>query len=110
MGIADDKRDAREGSEFFRGALSITAGDEDFGNGVLGVDFSDGVAGLRVGGGSDGAGVDDDEFGVVRRSRDCAAAIEELAFDSGAIGLGGATSELFDVKGGHCSTNSRKKI
>ena len=29
------------------------------------------------------------------------AAIEELALDGGAVGLGGAAAELFDVKGGH---------
>lgn len=30
-----------------------------------------------------------------------AAAIEELAFECGAVRLGGATAELLDVEGGH---------
>jgi len=102
VGIADNERDAREGRKFFRGALSVTAGDKDFGGRILRVNFANGIAGLCIGGGSDGAGVDDDELGVLRRSRRGAAAIKELAFDGGAVGLGGATAELFDVEGRHC--------
>jgi len=101
VGIADNERDAREGRKLFRGALSVTAGDKDFGGRILRVNFANGIAGLCIGGGSDGASVDDDELGVLRRSRRGAAAIKELAFDGGAVGLGGATAELFDVEGRH---------
>ena len=66
VGIADDEGDAGEGGEFFGCALGITAGYEDFGGRVLSVNFADGVAGLGVGGGSDGAGVYDDEFRALR--------------------------------------------
>lgn len=101
VGIADDEGNAREGGKFFRSTLGVTACDEDFGGGILRVDFADSVAGLRVGRGCNGAGVDYHEFGVVRRGGGDAAAIEELAFDRGAVGLGGAAAELFDVEGGH---------
>ena len=101
VGIADDERDTGEGRKFFGGALGVTTGDKDFGGRILRVDFANGIAGLCVGGGSDGAGVDDDELGVLRRSRGGAAAIKELAFDGGAVGLSGATAELFDVEGRH---------
>ena len=30
-----------------------------------------------------------------------AATFEELAFDGGTVGMGGAAAELFDVEGGH---------
>jgi len=65
VGIADNERDAGEGGKFFGGALGVTTGHEDFGGGILRMDFADGVAGLRVGRGGDRAGVDDDELGVV---------------------------------------------
>ena len=67
MGVADDKRDTGERSEFFGSALRIAARDQDFCRRILRVYFADGVAGLGVGGGSDRAGVDDDEFGFFRR-------------------------------------------
>ena len=38
-----------------------------------------------------------------------AAAIEELAFQGGAIGLRGAAAELLDVEGGHDSTKRSEK-
>src|SRR5260221_6306423 len=101
VGIADNERDAGESGQFFGGALGVTAGDENFGGGILRVDFANGIAGLRVGGGCDGAGVDDDELGGLRRSRGCAAAVQELALDGSAVGLGGAAGELFDVESGH---------
>jgi len=108
--IADDEGDAGESGEIFGGALGVTAGNENFGGGILRVDFADGVAGLRVGGGGDGAGVDDDEFGVLRGGRGSTAAVEELALDGGAVGVGGAAAELFDVEGGHDARKAYEKI
>ena len=101
VGIANDEGDARKGGDFFGGALGVAAGDENFCGGILRVDFADGVASLCVCGGGDGAGVDDDEFGVLRRRCSGAAAVEELALDGGAVGLCGAAAELFDVERRH---------
>ena len=101
VGIADNEGDAGEGRKFFGGALGVTAGDEDFGGGILRVNLANCIAGLCVSGGRDGAGVDDDELGVLGRSRGSTAAVKELAFDGGAVGLGSAAAKLFDVKGGH---------
>ena len=67
--------DAGEGGHIFGGALGVAAGGDYFGRGILGVDFADGVAGLRISGGGDRTGVDDDELGSVRRSRKRATAI-----------------------------------
>ncbi len=63
--------------------------------------LANGVASLSVGGGRDGAGVDDDDVGGGRRGGGGAATVEQLAFDGGAIGLGGAATELFDEESGH---------
>jgi len=81
MRIADNPGDAGERGELFGGALGVAAGDDDAGGGVCGVKLSDGVAGLRVGGGGDRAGVHDNE--VSGRGFGCggATAIEQLALD-----------------------------
>ena len=101
MGVADNERDAGENGEFFRSALGVAACDENPGRGILEMNFANGVAGLCVGGGCDGAGVDDDEFGVLWGGGWRAAAVTELALDRGTVGLGGAAAELFDVEGRH---------
>ena len=101
MGIADDPGDAGEGGEFIGGALGVAAGDDDAGGGVGGVEFADGVASLGIGCGCYGAGVDDDDVGACGFERGSEAAIEELAFEGGAVSLGGAAAELFDVERGH---------
>jgi hypothetical protein len=68
---------------------------------VLGVDFADGVAGLGVGGGRYCAGVQDYYGGGGGIWSGGEAAIEELALEGGAVGLGGAAAELLDVEGSH---------
>ncbi len=81
--------------------MGVAAGDDKAGGGILGVEFADRVAGLGIGGGGYSAGVEDDDGGGGRIGGRGAAAVEELAFESGAIGLGGAAAELLDVEGGH---------
>jgi len=65
------------------------------------VEFANGIAGLRIGSGGDGAGVEDDDVGRSRVRGERKAAIAKLAFDGRAVGLCGAAAELFDVKGAH---------
>ena len=65
------------------------------------MDFSYGIAGLGVGGGGDRTSVQHDDTGGPRIVRGGAAAIQELAFEGGAISLRSAAAELLDVKGGH---------
>ena len=72
------------------------------------------VAGLRawilgIGGGGNGAGVNDDYVGRGGIGGGQASAITQLALDRGAVGLGGAAAELFDVKGGHLLEQRQKK-
>ena len=77
------------------------ASNDHAGGGAGGVKFADGVAGLSIGCGGDRAGVQHhnvSSFGGLRRR---AAAVEELALDGGAVGLGGPAAELFDEEGGH---------
>ncbi len=101
MGIADDPGDAGESGKFFRSTLGVAACDNEADGGVGGVELSNGFAGLSIGGGSDGAGVEDDDIGGCGRGGGGAAAIQQLALEGGAIGLGGAAAELFDKESRH---------
>lgn len=101
VGVADDERDTGKGREFFRSALSVTAGDENLCGRILRVDLANGVAGLGVGRRGNGASVDDDEFGVGGGRRGRASTVAELALDGGAVSLSGAAAELFNVEGRH---------
>lgn len=99
--VANDVGDAGEGGEFFGSALGVTARDDDAGGGVVGMQFANGFTRLGIRGGSDGAGIEDDNVGSVGGIGERAAPLEELALNGGAVSLSGAAAELFDVEGGH---------
>lgn len=99
--ITDDVGDAGECSEFLRGALGVAAGDYNAGGRIGDMELTDSIAGLGVGSGSDGAGVEDDDVSGFDGTGQGAATLEELAFDGVAVGLSGAASELFDEEGAH---------
>jgi len=101
VGIADDPGDTGENGKVFRGALGVASGNDHAGAWISGVDFADGVAGLSVGGGGDGASIENNDVRRRAIERDAAALVPQLALDSGAVGLCGATAELFDVESGH---------
>jgi hypothetical protein len=103
MGVADDEGDAREGRDFFWGALGITAGYEDACGGIGSVDFAYGIASLGVSGSGDGACVKNDDVGCGRIGRKNAALFAELPLNGRAIGLSGAASELLDKECAHGS-------
>jgi hypothetical protein len=101
VGIANDPGYAGESGEIFRGALGVTAGDNEASAGILRVDFTDSVAGLSIGGRGDGASVYDNEVSGGCFGRGNIAAREQLAFEGGAVGVGGAATELLNVKSRH---------
>lgn len=101
MGIADNPRNTGKRGEFLGSALGVAAGDDEEDGRILRVNLSNGVAGLGIGGSGYGAGVEDDDGRRGRVGGGGKAAIEELAFDGGAVGLRGAAAELLDEEGGH---------
>src|ERR1700752_2060173 len=101
MRIADDLGDAGDGGVFLGGALGVASGDDDLGVGILAVDAADGGAGIVIGGGGDGAGIEHDEFGAGGGGRARESLLLKLALDRGAVGLGGAASEILDVESCH---------
>ena len=99
--ITDDLGDAGEGGDFLGGALGVASGDDDLGAGILAMDAADGGAGIVIGGGGDGAGIEHDEFSAVGSSGAFESLLLELALEGGAVGLGGAASEVLDVESCH---------
>ena len=101
VGVAHDVGDAREGGELFGGALGVAAGNDDAGSRVVSMKLTDGVTSLGVGGSGYGASIQDHDVGRGGGASWGAATVEELAFDGGPIGLGGAAAELLNIKGRH---------
>ena len=99
--ISDDEIYARQRSDFFRSTLRVAAGDDDSGIGILPAHSSNGGSRILIRSRGHGAGVKNDERGIggIRRARQ--SALGELALESGAIRLGGATAEVFDEESGH---------
>jgi len=100
VGVANDATDAGQGGDFRGSTLSVTSGDDDFSQRILALHAADGGAGILIGGMRNRAGVQDYEVGVGRGGAGQAAGFE-LAFERGAVGLGGAASEIFDVVSAH---------
>jgi hypothetical protein len=99
--IANDPGHTGKSCEVFRGALGVTAGDDDTSSGILSVDFVDGVAGLSIGGSGDRTGVYDYEIRPGCFGDGAATALEQLALKGGAVRLGGAAAKLLNVEGLH---------
>jgi hypothetical protein len=85
---------------FFGGTLGVAAGDNDACGMILRADFSDGAPGLRVSGSRNSAGVYNHDI-CCAFGRRGVAALQQLHFEGGAIGLRGATSKLLNVKSRH---------
>ena len=96
MGVADHPFDAGQGGEFVRGALGVAAGHQDAGPGILAVHAADGLADVVVGGGGDGAGVEDDQVGGGALGRGVQPLGGEQRFQSRAIRLRGPAAEIVD--------------
>ena len=65
------------------------------------MDAADGGARVLIGRCGDGAGIQDDDFGLDGGGGALQPATEQLALDGGAIGLGRAASEVLDMISRH---------
>jgi hypothetical protein len=65
------------------------------------MNLANGVASLSVGRRRNGAGVDDDNFGITRTLCKRTAPLQQLAFYSGAVGLCRSATKLLNVEGTH---------
>jgi CheY-like chemotaxis protein len=97
VAVADDGVDFGESGEFLRGALGVTAGDDDASLGVLAANAAEPGAGLAIGFRGDATGVYDDNIcrrKVLGRNK---AAMAQIGGNGLAIGAAGAAPKVFDV-------------
>ncbi len=99
--VSDDEAHARQRRQFFRSALRIAAGDQNSRLGIFAVNAANGGTRVLIGGGGHRACVQDNHFGLDGSAGALHAAVEQLALDGRAIGLGRAASEVLHMISGH---------
>jgi len=99
--VADDMSYARQPCDLFGGALRVATGDDNAGLRIPALNAADGRARILIGGSGDGTSIeyDDGSLAGIRGARETE--FLELAFESGAVGLGGAATEILYVISGH---------
>jgi hypothetical protein len=99
--IADDETDALEPGDFFGRTLRITSGDDNASCWIATFYAANRSSRILVGGGGDGAGVEHDHFGVVRRNAARKAAFQQLALNRRAVCLRRTAPEVLDKETAH---------
>ena len=103
VGVADDETDAGQRRNLFGRALRIATRHHDSRPRILSPDAPDGGARILIRACGHGASVHHDD-GSLRWSRGaCHPALLELAFESGAVSLSGATAEILYIVSRHDS-------
>src|SRR6202045_2183546 len=101
MRISHHPGHARKRGNFLRGPLGITARHHDLCHGVFAMDTANRGASVLIGGGGDGAGIQDDHVGFLGRLSLREALCRKLTFQGGPIRLGGAAAKTLYKKSGH---------
>ena len=100
--VAENQGDAGDGGKGLGVDLGIAAGDDDAASGMETAGAADEIARLAVGGGGDGAGVDDDQLGPGLERDDGPAGRGQAFFKGGRFELVGLAAEGGDSGGtGH---------
>lgn len=100
MRVADHCGHTPQRGNLLWSTLGVASGDDDLGFGVLPLNAADGSPSILIGRVRDRTSVQDDQIGV-RRWRVIESPLFELALERRAVGLGGATPEIFHVIGRH---------
>ena len=101
--VADYLADAGQGGDFFWRTLRIAAGDYDLSLWVLTMDAADSGAGVLVGRGRYGAGVEDYQPCFRCFPGAFQSVFPQLALDGSAVRLGSTASEIRHVESRHIS-------
>ena len=101
MRIAHYETNSRQRSNFLWRSLRVATGDDDLRLRILPAHASNRGARILVGGRRHRTRIDDYDGSLLRRISPSQAALFELAFESRAIRLRGATAEIFYVITGH---------
>jgi hypothetical protein len=101
MRISDYSRHTRQGGNFLRRALRVTAGHHDLAIGILALNSPNGGARVLVGGRGYGTCIEYDNVGGIQSGCCFQATFAELALYSGAVGLRRSTAKILYVKARH---------
>ena len=99
--ISDDEVHAWQGCDLIGGSLGVTSGHYDSGVGILAANSADGGAGILVCARCYRARIQHYNRSLRGAGGASQALLFELAFESGAIGLRGATAKILYKKSGH---------
>ncbi len=98
MRIPNHPGDAGQLGELLGGALGVAAGNKDAGVGAAPVDPPDRLAQLIVGGGGDGARIQDHQIGFLELAGGLHSPGGQARFQGGAVGLRGSAPKRFYEK------------
>jgi CheY-like chemotaxis protein len=101
VGITHYPTHPRDRGQFFRRSLRVATSDENAAPGIFPAHATDRGPCVLVRALRDGAGIEDDHFGIARRGSAFHSALQELALERGAVSLGGAAAKILYVEAGH---------
>src|SRR4051794_13608768 len=110
MRVANHHRHARKLHQLFRRTLRITAGDHDTSIGILAMNSANDLPHFVIGSCSDSAGVQNHKLGGLMVRRRLESMLSEQRFNSCAISLRRAATEVCDVKRAHTSLSNYRRI
>jgi hypothetical protein len=99
--ITDDYTYSRKLRQFLRSTLRVTACNKDLRLGIMPVDAADAGPNILIGRCGNGAGVENNDRGLVSNGGPVEPAFEQFMLDRCAVGLGGTTAEVFNEEAGH---------
>ena len=101
MGISDYSCDPGQSSNFLRRPLCVTPGHYNLAGGIRALNSANSRARVLVGCGGDGAGIQNDDIGLLQSSCCFQPALEELALYSSPVSLRRSTAKILYVKARH---------
>src|SRR5437762_13516287 len=101
--VADHAGDAGQRGNFFRSALRVATGDNNFAVRIGAMNAADRGTSILIRSGGNGAGVQNHELGIGGAGCALEPTIFELTLERGAISLCRPATEILDVKTGHRS-------
>src|SRR5260370_11448900 len=108
--VADHPGHSGQGSNFFRSALGVAAGDQNFRVRVSAMYAANRGTRVLIGGSGDGAGIQYNQISVSGRTGVVQTSVGKFALDGGAICLRGATGKILQQEARYCrilTTKSR---
>src|SRR5215469_18071368 len=98
MRVADDASNSAKRGNLSRRPLRVTSGNHDLAAGIFAAEAPNGGPRILFSGGRNRASVENHPFCRVQTGGTVQSSLPELVFNGSAVGLRGATTEIFYVK------------